>query len=51
MLIFQIKRSIWSEKWFNYVFTFCFYKKNIENAKNLGQSDNMLNGKKKDGLI
>ena len=34
MLIFQIKRIISSEKWFNYVVTFFF-----ENAKNLGWSD------------
>ena len=41
MLVFQIKRIIWSEKWFNYVFTFCFYnKKYWKNAKNLGRSDN-----------
>ena len=38
MLIFQIKRIISSEKWFDYVVTvffFCFF----ENAKNLGRSD------------
>ena len=34
MLIFQIKRIISREKWFNYVVTFFF-----ENAKNLGRSD------------
>ena len=34
MLIFQIKRTISSEKWFNYVVTFFFF----ENALNLGQS-------------
>ena len=42
MLIFQIKRIISSEKWFNYVVissssssSFFFF----ENAKNLGRSD------------
>ena len=35
MLIFQIKRIISSEKWFNYIVTFF----SIENAKNLGRSD------------
>ena len=46
MLIFQIKRIISSEKWFNYVITFFFF----ENAKNLvGQM--MLNRERKqDGL-
>ena len=34
MLIFQIKRIISSEKWFNYVVAFFF-----ENAQNLGRSD------------
>ena len=34
MLIFQIKRIISTEKWFNYVVTFFF-----ENAENLGRSD------------
>ena len=32
MLIFQIKRIISSEKWFNYVVTFFFF----ENAKKIG---------------
>ena len=41
MRIFQIKRIISSEKWFNYVFTFFF-----ENDKNwVGQTT--LNGEKK----
>ena len=45
MLIFQIKRIISSEKWFNYVVTVFFF----ENAKNLGRS---LNGEKnEDGLM
>ena len=35
MLIFQIKRIISSEKWFNYVVTVSFF----ENAKNLGRSN------------
>ena len=35
MLIFQIERIISSEKWFKYIVTFF----SIENAKNLGQSD------------
>ena len=48
MLIFQIKRIISSEKWFNYVVTFFFF---FENAKNLGRSDDAKRGKKKeDGL-
>ena len=45
MLIFQIKRIISSEKWFNYVVTFFF-----ENAKNLGRSDDAKRRKKEDGL-
>ena len=44
MLIFQIKRIISSEKWFNYVVTFCF-----ENAKNMGRSDDAKRRKKKRG--
>ena len=38
MLIFQIKRIISSEKWFNYIVTFFFF---FENAKkiNLGRSE------------
>ena len=47
MLIFQIKRIISSEKWFNYVFTVFF----LENAKNLGRSDDAKRRKKEDGLI
>ena len=44
MLIFQIKRIISSEKWFNYVVPFFFF----ENAKNLGRSDDgRLSEKKK----
>ena len=46
MRIFQIKRIISSEKWFNYVFTFFF-----ENDKNLGRSDDAKGRKKEDGLI
>ena len=42
MLIFQIKRIISSEKWFNYVVTFFF-----ENAKNLGRSDDAKRRKKR----
>ena len=42
MLIFQIKRIISSEKWFNYVVTFFF-----ENAKNLGRSDDAKRRRKK----
>ena len=42
MLIFQIKRIISSEKWFNYVVTFFF-----ENAKNLGRSDDGKRRKKR----
>ena len=43
MLIFQIKRIISSEKWFNYVVTFFFF----ENAKNLGRSDDAKRRTKK----
>ena len=43
MLIFQIKRIISSEKWFNYLVTFLFF----ENAKNLGRSDDAKRKKKK----
>ena len=42
MLIFQIKRIISREKWFNYVVTFFF-----ENAKNLGRSDDAKRRKKR----
>ena len=42
MLIFQIKRIISSEKWFNYVVTLFF-----ENAKNLGRSDDAKRRKKR----
>ena len=46
MLIFQIKRIISSQKWFNYVVTFF-----LENAKNLGRLDYAKRRKKKeDGL-
>ena len=44
MFIFQIKRIISSEKWFNYVVTSYF-----ENAKNLGRSDDAKRRKKKGG--
>ena len=43
MLIFQIKRIISSEKWFNYVVTSF-----LENSKNLGRSDD-AKGRKKRG--
>ena len=42
MLIFQIKRIISSEKWFNYFATFFFL-----NAKNLGWLDYAKQRKKK----
>ena len=42
MLIFQIKRIISREKWFNYVVTFFF-----ENAINLGRSDDAKRRKKR----
>ena len=45
MLIFQIKRIISSEKWFNYVLTFFF----SENAKNLGRSDDAIKREEKRG--
>ena len=50
MLIFQIKRIISSEKWFNYVITSFFC---VENVKNLGRSDDAKQKKrrkKEDGL-
>ena len=48
MLIFQIKRIISSEKWFNYDATFFF----LENAQNLGRSDDAKRRtKKEDGLM
>ena len=48
MLIFQITRIISSEKWFNYDATFFF----LENAKNLGRSDDAKRRiKKEDGLM
>ena len=55
MLIFQIKRIISSEKWFNYVVAlffvlFCFVLFFLENAKNLGRSET-LNGEKKEGSL
>ena len=37
ILIFQVKKIISSEKWFNYVITSLFFF--FENDKNLGQSD------------
>ena len=43
MLIFQIKRIISSEKWFDNVVTFFFF----ENAKNLGRSDDAKRRNKK----
>ena len=43
MRIFQIKRIISSEKWFNYVVTFFF-----ENVKNLGRSDDAKRRKKEE---
>ena len=47
MLNFQIlKRITSSETWFNYVVTFFF----LENAKNLGRSDDAKQRKKEDGL-
>ena len=51
MLIFQIKRIIPSEKWFNYVVAFFFFFFFFfENAKNLGRSET-LNGEKKRGCL
>ena len=44
MLIFQIKRIVSSEKWFNYVVTFFF---SFENAKNLGRSEEAKRRKKR----
>ena len=47
MLIFQIKRIISSEKWFNYVATFFFLWK----MPKIGVGRTTLNGEKKeDGL-
>ena len=43
MRIFQIKRIISSEKWFNYVVTFFF-----EKDKNLGRSDDAKRRKKEE---
>ena len=43
MLIFQIKRIVSSEKWFNHVVTFFFF----ENAKNVGRSDEAKRRKKR----
>ena len=45
MLIFQNKRIVSSEKWFNYVVTFFFF----ENAKKLGRSDDATR-RKEDGF-
>ena len=42
MPIFQIKRIISRQKWFNYVVTFF-----LENAKNLGRSDDAEQRKKR----
>ena len=42
MFIFQIKRIISSEKWFNYVVTLFW-----DNAKNLGRSDDAKQKEKK----
>ena len=42
MLIFQIRRIISNEKWFNYIVTLFF-----ENAKNLGRSDDAKRRKKR----
>ena len=50
MLIFQIKRIIPSEKWFNYVVAFFFFFSFFENAKNLGRSET-LNGEKKEDAL
>ena len=48
MLIFQIKRIISSEKWFNYIVTFCFvFFLFFLNAKNLGRSDDAKRRKKR----
>ena len=47
VLIFQIKRIISSEKWFNDVVTSFFF---LENVKNLGRSDDAKRRKKEDGL-
>ena len=44
MLVFQIKRIISSEKWFNYVVTLFFF---FKNAKNLGWSDDAKRRKKR----
>ena len=46
MLIFQIKRLISSEKWFNYIVTFCFFVFFL-NAKNLGRLDDAKRRKKR----
>ena len=48
MLVFQIKRIISSEKWFNYLVTFFFFFLMI--AKNLGRSDDAKRRKKEDGI-
>ena len=48
MLIFQIKRIISSEKWFNYVVTFFFFLK----IPKIWVGRTTLNGEKKeDGLV
>ena len=44
MLIFQIKRIISSENWFNYVVTSFLF---LENAKNLGRSHDAKRRKKR----
>ena len=47
MLIFQIKTIISSEKWFNYIVTFCFVLFCFFlNAKNLGRYDAKLRKKR-----
>ena len=48
MFIFQIKRIISSEKWFNYVVT-SSSSSFFENAKNLSRPATTLNGEKKRG--
>ena len=47
MRIFQIKRIISSEKWFNHVVIYFFF---LENDKTLGRSDDAKRRKKEDGL-
>ena len=47
MLIFQIKRIISSEKWFNQVVTLFFFF--FLNSKNLGRLDDVAKLRKEDG--